>query len=622
MSTAPSDTRRARTLSHGLVVSTVLAIASGLLAAFSPSASAAPPPPALKVSVANVSVPRYSDHLTFSVTSTGLDPSAVVVHHGTQLAFQPSLNSDNTFSIPTLDRFKPGIEHTLVIQASAEAGTEIASGSTSLKFTPWSIGSRVEIAATSIPYTAPVYGTLTATAPTPVKPTGGQMELRYEGLQRATYPIRTDGTFALRPDTLTPGTYPDVTVGYLGDEAYSRNYPNSGLVVTDLTITKVPTTTTAALTDGDVGPQDGLDVVASVASAHPETTADVAGELVVSAAPVGSQDFTEIVRRDYPGGKVAVEVPLDDFVASHTGAWTIRTAYSGSGVADASVGTDRTLTIRATGETVTTTSLELSAATTTAYGAAVTATARVAATDDSDPTGVVILQAGAEQRRVPVGEDGVASATFEAGAAGTRQVTATYAGGPHWAASQSVPATLTVARATTRTAVAAPAGDSVAVSVTAPGSAAVPSGGLRVTESGRQLAAAALAGGRGTFRLPALAPGTHTLQVEYDGDSDTLASSGTLVVKVPPVASSTKAVGKLLRGRQARVTVTVAGSRPAAGRVQVRDGRRLVATGVLKAGRTVLRTKRLSRGKHVLRVQFLGSASLLPSSTVVRIRVR
>lgn len=572
--------------------------------------------PPLKVSVEDVVAPRYSDDLTFKVVSSGPQPHAVISFKGKELAGQ-DLDVDDTFSIPTTGMFLPGQEYVLDV----ESFTEASSGTSSVRFTPSSITSTVTPSGTTVPYSSPLYGVLAADRPTPVVPSGGDVVLRHDGFEVATYPVRTDGTFALRAETLMPGVYRNAHVFYEGDAAYAQNFFGSGMWIGDLTITPMPTTTSAALTDGEVGPDGEVDLLASVASSHPDTTADVAGELVVSAAPAGSEDFGEVLRRAYPGGKVTVTASLDDFVATHSGSWTIRTVYTGSSTAAASAPVDRTLTIGEAPRSATTTSLTLEPARTTAHGAPVDATAQVVAADGTDPTGVVIFQAGAEQRRVPVGDDGIAEATFQAGSAGTRSVTAMYAGGPGWLPSGSTPATMTIDRAPTRTSVVRRA-DTLDVQVAAPGSTAVPTGRLRVLDGARELAVATPSAGRARMRIPALSPGQHRLTVSYTGDADTAPSSGALIVTVPRVASTTSARATPRPGRRARVIVAVSASTPATGRVVVREGNKVVARGVLRSGRAVVKTGPLAKGRHTLRVLYAGSSSVAPSASTVRVRLR
>ena len=72
-----------------------------------------------------------------------------------------------------------------------------------------------------VPFSAPVYGVLEATVDTAVRPDGGSMVIGRNGARLGTYPIRTDGTFALPTDKLLVGLHDDLQVYYDGDAAYA-----------------------------------------------------------------------------------------------------------------------------------------------------------------------------------------------------------------------------------------------------------------------------------------------------------------------------------------------------------------------------------------------------------------
>jgi Bacterial Ig-like domain (group 3) len=596
-----------------------LVFLASLLPAAPAVAAGEQPGPALQVTVHKADDPRYGDNLEFAVRSTGIETSATVSYAGSELATKSLEGGGANFSIPTLGRFKAGVEYHLDILVSNETST----GTSEVKVKPWFIGSTVNVASTTLSYSAPLFGDLVPTLDTVVEPSGADMEMRQAGVLRATYPIRADGTFALNDLTMTPGVYPDVSVFYAGDESYSRNFVNSGMFVGDLTVVKMPTTTSAGLSDSDITQGQELSVLASTRSADANTVADVTGDIVVSAAPADTEDFVEIARAPYPGGNQALSVSLDDFADNHSGDWVIRTAHSGTDISAMSH-TRSTLHIDAAAPVTTTTELELNRTEATAYGAPVTATAEVVTADGSVPTGeVAFLVDGERVATAPVQQDGRATAAIEPGRAGARSVSASYVGGVGQAGSDSAPRGLIGGKATTETAVTAPAGSvpagtPVRLRVVPDESTAPLTGPVTVSEAGREVATARLADGAGTFRVPALSVGAHTLTVRYAGDADTEPSSRTVQVKVAKSASRTTAVLKKLKHRKVRLTVSVIAGRPVTGKLQVRLGTKVVAGGVLKLsskGRFVLVTKKLPAGKRKLVVRYAGSRGVAGSTS-------
>ncbi|WP_167736119.1 Ig-like domain-containing protein [Nocardioides sp. 503] len=536
MSAPPTPSRRvALALLAGLLP---LAVLLGLLPASSAVASApgggGGEPPPLDVTVTKTQEPRYGDDLVFTVRSSGSEQTATVVRGDEVLASQEMTNSIAHFAIPTLGRFRAGTEYRLKVFVA----TETSSGESQLTVKPWYVGAHVTIANPTISYSAPLYGDLVPDRETVVEPDGGTMAMFQGEAVRSTYVIRRDGTFALRDLSMTPGVYPQAHVYYSGDASYGPTSVGMGSFLGEVTVVRMPTTTSAAISGSVVSQGDPVSVLGAARSADPGTVADVKGDLVVWAAPAGSQDFTEIARAAYPGGNQALPVSLTGWAAGRTGTWTIRVGHSGTDISAPSVAEDLLLTVDAPGAMATTTGLTLDRATTTAYGAPVTATARVTAADGSVPTGdVAFLVGGARVATVPVRPDGSAVARIPAGAAGTRAVSATYLGTTGHAASSSSALPVRVARVGSRTVVTSAKARhrkvrlGIQVTSTAPvagtvlvrlGSKVVARGVLRASARGRLVLV--------TKRLPA---GRRTLVVSYAGSRDVVASrSRAKVVRV------------------------------------------------------------------------------------------
>ncbi|GAA1947081.1 hypothetical protein GCM10009798_02640 [Nocardioides panacihumi] len=134
----------------------------------------------------------------------------------------------------------------------------------------------------------------------------------------------------------------------------------------------------------------------------------------------------------------------------------------------------------------------------------------------------------------------------------------------------------------------------------------------------------------GTVRLtlPAALPtGRHTLHVEYAGSTDHLPSTSAPVsvdvraatpVRTPATLGGTARV----KARSVRLAIVVSGRSTPTGKVQIRDGKRLVATVSLSGGHGTVQLKRLTKGRHTLTATYLGSATLLGAQHRWTVRIR
>jgi len=623
-----------------------LALVAGLAGTTAPAVAAGDggehPPPPVDVFASNPADPFYGDPVTFTVRAN-TEARASVFHGEDRLAGPVDLVGVTPFSIPTTGRFFAGTTYTLTVSAASDE----SSGFDTVSFTPRHIPSQVKVSGATeprvvVPFSAPVYGVLEPTVATAVKPGGASMVIGRNGARLGTYPIRTDGTFALPTDKLLVGLHDDLQVSYDGDSAYAPTPLGSGMAVVDVDVTKMPTTTTSALSAVKINQGDPVNVLASTASSRADTTADVKGVMEVHAARAGSDEFTQITEVPYPGGKQQVSLSLQEWASTHPGFWTIRTVNHGTGIADGSA-SDTSLQVVAPGQAVTDTATELTlgAGQATVLGSPVSATASVGSSNGPVTAGSVEFSAGGRVvATVPLSASGTAATTVSAAVVGEQPVTATYRGTTEYAASTAT-RTLTGTKAATTTTATAPAGPvqpgtTVPVRVTATGSSVVPTGIAGVSEGGRVLGTAPLTAGAGSIALPTLSAGTHTLTVTYPGDASTTGSTATVVVTVaaaqlppPPVvkASSTTTVKvKRLAGRKARVTVRVTSAAAVAGVVEVRRGAKVVARGKLAAGAhgTVrLVARKLPLGASRLTVRYLGSSTVQPStSKVVKLRIR
>jgi hypothetical protein len=167
----------------------------------------------------------------------------------------------------------------------------------------------------------------------------------------------------------------------------------------------------------------------------------------------------------------------------------------------------------------------------------------------------------------------------------------------------------------------------VTVEVTG-GSGVAPAGEVIVKDGGTVIGRGTVQQGRALVGLTGLQVGTRRLVAEYAGDARTAAgASAVATLDVAKGATSTRlsiARTSVKKGRKvtARVTLTGAGFAPA-GRVQIRDGRRVVKTFYVGGGTRSVSVRLTKSGTRTLKAYYLGSAVASPSmSTPDRVRVR
>ncbi|AXI76274.1 Ig-like domain repeat protein [Peterkaempfera bronchialis] len=158
----------------------------------------------------------------------------------------------------------------------------------------------------------------------------------------------------------------------------------------------------------------------------------------------------------------------------------------------------------------------------------------------------------------------------------------------------------------------------IAVTVTGTPTA-VPTGKVTVREGKATLGTGTLnkAGQVSVALSSRLTPGWHNLTVAYDGDSRFNGSSGAarLGINRASASVSAKAPASVRHTARAKVAVTVTaqGTVPG-GKVQILEGRKVIATGVLRGGKVTVTLPKLKKGKHVLHAVYTGSSTVAPVS--------
>ena len=160
------------------------------------------------------------------------------------------------------------------------------------------------------------------------------------------------------------------------------------------------------------------------------------------------------------------------------------------------------------------------------------------------------------------------------------------------------------------------------------GAGVVPSGVVRITDGGTVVGQGTVDGGTAQVTLSGLQVGTRRLVAEYAGDARTVATtSAPLTVTVAKGATTTSfsiARSSATKGSKvtAKIRVTGTGFTPT-GRVQVKDGSKVVKTLYVSGATRSVSIRLRSTGHRTLRAYYLGSDTAAASTSAAdRVRVR
>jgi hypothetical protein len=141
------------------------------------------------------------------------------------------------------------------------------------------------------------------------------------------------------------------------------------------------------------------------------------------------------------------------------------------------------------------------------------------------------------------------------------------------------------------------------------------------------LGTVALSGGRATLTTAALAVGTHSLTVVYNGaPTFTGSTSAAVTIAVAPVRTSTltslsASATSLTTGQAVALTATVrpaSGGGTLSGTVTFRDGTTVLGTIALSSGRAVFSTSRLAASTHHLTAVYNGATAFAGSTSAAQ----
>ncbi|MGH7267945.1 MAG: Ig-like domain repeat protein [Candidatus Rokuibacteriota bacterium] len=410
-----------------------------------------------------------------------------------------------------------------------------------------------------------------------------------------------------------------ITAAYAGDGSYSGSTSTPAL-----TQTVDPAATTTAL-GSSANPSvvgQGVTVTATVTAAPP-----------ASGTPTGTVMFTVDGTPQAPVALAGGQVSLALGTGLALGAHTIEAQYGGDANFTASTAAPLTQTVN---QAATTTAAVQSSVNPSVFGQSVqfTATVTVTPPGGGTATGTVEFFDGAASLGTGT-LDGAGQATVATTslAAGSRAITAVYAGTPSFTGSTSPALTQTVDPAATTTAVASSVNPSVVgqsvqftatVTITPPG-AGTPTGTVSFRDGGGEIGTGTLDGaGQATFMTTTLSVAGHDITAVYAGTASFAGSTSAPLTQTVNQAATTTAVSSLPNPSgfaemvifTATVSAVAPGAGTPAGSVSFRDGGLEFGSGMLNgAGQATFSTSALSVGTHAITAVYAGSASFAGSTS-------
>ncbi len=206
-------------------------------------------------------------------------------------------------------------------------------------------------------------------------------------------------------------------------------------------------------------------------------------------------------------------------------------------------------------------------------------------------------------------------------------ITATYSGDPYDAPSTSASLTQTVLQAPTSVSITSSLNPSTfrqlvtfTARVTSPSTA---TGTVTFYRSSRVLGTGPLSGGITTFTTSSLAIGANSITATYNGDSNDLSSSSSVLtqdVRDPTYTALTSSLNPSTYGAAIVLTAAVTPSE-ATGQVNFYQGSTSLGKGTLKNGVATLSVSKLPPGEHELTASYGGNAGYSPSESPVVFQV-
>ena len=285
--------------------------------------------------------------------------------------------------------------------------------------------------------------------------------------------------------------------------------------------------------------------------------------------------------------------------------------------------------VSATISSAPTTTALVSSANPSVYGRSVTFTATVHPATSGTPTGTVTFKDGTTTLGTTALSGDVASFSSATLTAQSHNITATYSGDAHFAASNSPILTESITKAATSLILtsspsASRFGQPVAFyAAVKSATSGTPAGQVTFKDGATILATAALSLGKAKFTTLKLTVGSHSLTAVYSGSANFNASTSAVLAFVVSKAATSTAVTSSLNpsthGSLVTFTATVKSSTTGTptGSVAFKDGTTTLGTLTLSSGKAAFTTSALAAGSHSITAVFTGSTSFNPSTSPV-----
>ncbi len=273
-----------------------------------------------------------------------------------------------------------------------------------------------------------------------------------------------------------------------------------------------------------------------------------------------------------------------------------------------------------------------------AFGAAVTLTATVTG---SAPSGTVTFKDGATtlgtatlsgpaaarsggpgtRSAAPAGTSNTAALTVSALSGGAHSITAVYAGDANNGGSTSPAVTVTVARATTTTALqsSSPGGTfGTSITFTATVTGSTPTGSVTFKDGATTLGTGTIASGVASLSTTALVVGARSITAVYAGDvnnatSTSTATTVTMTQSTGVIALQASSASPAF-GSSVTFTATMT-PLAATGSVTFKDGATTLGSGTLSGGVATFSTSALTAGPHSITAVFAGDVNLTTATS-------
>jgi hypothetical protein len=410
--------------------------------------------------------------------------------------------------------------------------------------------------------------------------------------------LDSNGSAAFSETTLTSGLH-QITAQYGGDSTFAPS--TSPTVDESVTVQGSTTMAFTTLSQATYGRTITF-VVTVLANAGAQTPAGnvtlTAGSTVLGTSALDSSGQAVFENNTLPVGK-----------------YSVTASYAGDGNFASSLSTSLTQTV-----TPASTTLALSSsANPSTFNAPVTLTATVTPVSGSGPTGSVdFLDGATDLGSVPLSGDKASLKTAALGV-GSHSLTAKYSGDSNFAGS-SAALTQTVNTAATTAAVGSSAnpsvfGSAVTLSATVTSSAGTPTGSITFFDGTTSLGSVTLnSSGAASLTTSALSVGSHSVTVQYSGDSNFSPSTSPPLVQsvgTEPTATTLQAsANPITYGQSVTLTASVsAGVGTPSGTVSFSDGPTPLGSASLVNGVAAINVPALQAGDHSVLASYAGDAN-------------